>query len=271
VIATVPLVDVLPVLACPWCGVGGLQLIGHAETRAEIRCPGCGRTSPVTDGVWDAMGDRRPARTAAQLTNALALSPVVYERFWRPGATSRFAGRPFPIAEELEELRAAVQPRPGALAIDVGCAEGLYARALAGAGMTVIAFDHSGAYARKAHRRAREVGVDVVAVRASAQHLPLLPGSVDAAVMGGTLNEVGDQPVAVAEMARVCRTGGRLFSLSLLRASTRLGRAVQRSLDLTGIHFPTRGQTEALWEAAGFQLDRTACDGIALRVSGRRR
>ncbi|MEZ5236658.1 MAG: class I SAM-dependent methyltransferase [Acidimicrobiales bacterium] len=233
--------------------------------------------APDEDGIIDAMGGRRAACTAAQLVNRLAPTAVVYEAVWRKRSLGLLSGRPFPIDEELAELSAATAPGPDLLAVDVACSEGLYGRHLAHAGAEVHLLDHSRPFLRKALRRCREEGVAdrVVAVRALAQHLPYADGTVDIVVMGGSLNEIGDQRAALAEMARVLRPGGRLFLLSLVAAGraggqglgTRLGQLLARP---SGITFPTQAQTVAMLGPT-MQLVGERLDGVVLRLSAVKR
>jgi ubiquinone/menaquinone biosynthesis C-methylase UbiE len=174
------------------------------------------------------------------------------------------------VREELAWMVAAAGVVPGAVAVDVACSEGLYARGLAAAGATVLAIDHSLPFLRRVVRRARAEGLDVVAVRALAQHLPVATGSVAAVVMGGSLNEIGDRGAAVAEMGRVCAPGGRVASMSLVRGRSRRGRALQKLLGPAGIEFPTEADTTALFTAAGFvELD-VRRERVVVRLAGRR-
>lgn len=263
------LASVLPLLICPFCAAGSLELVG-GDQRGEVRCPTCGRTTPVRDGVWDAMGDRRPQRSAAQITNVVP-TPWFYDRFWRPGASKRFSGGAVSLDDEMAELRAAMEPVAGRLVVDVGASEARYARELAAAGATVIAVDHSMPFLTRVAERARSSAATVVPIRAIAQHLPIATGVLGGAVMGGSLNEIGDATQAAGEMARVVGSGGRLFSMSLIRARTLPGRLMQAAVRPSGIVFPSAPDTAQLWEGAGFTGIEMRTDGVLLRVSGTRR
>jgi SAM-dependent methyltransferase len=216
------------------------------------------------DGIWDAMQGRSAPRTLAQLSNVIPLTARLYEDTWRRRSLTLLSGRLFPIDEELAELRAFVS---GGTVVDVGCSEGLYARALAAHGAHVVAVDHSMAFLRRAGWRARREGVRIDLVRALAQHLPLVDDSCDAAVIGGSLNEIGDLDGCLRECARVVRPGGRLFVMSLVRARTRRGRALQTLLRPSGIMFPTSDETIDLVTSAGFVIETTRRDRVVLRTS----
>ena len=245
---------------CPWCATAGVVSTGG------LRCGACGRTSPVRRGIWDAMGPHHPERTLAQLANSIPPEPQLYEAVWRRSAARRFSGGVVAMEAELAELTDAIEPEPGQLVVDIGCSEGLYARTLAGRGAAVLAVDHSREFLVQAQRRAGDAGVTLWPIRALAQHLPLADGSVQAAVIGGTLNEIGDVAAALSETRRVLSDAGRVFSTSLIDARGRVGRAVQRAVGVSGISFPTLAETCRSFEDAGLSVTDARCDGILLRI-----
>jgi len=250
-------------LACPTDPSHGL-VVGDDGT---VRCE-AGGVLPWHDGVLDAMGGDRPHLSVAQLSNLVPLTPLVYERFWRVRSLGLLAGRPFPIEEELAELAAAVGEVTGGLVVDVAASEGLYGRHLAARGADVVMVDHSAPFARRARdRAAAELIADrVLPVRARAQRLPVRTGAADAAVMGGSLNEIGDLRGALAEMGRVVRPGGRIFTMSLVRASSTPGRLLQAALGPSGIVFPTVEETRSLFPP-GVRIVEERLDGVALRIT----
>ncbi len=234
-----------------------------------MRCAACGRQSPVRHGIWEAMGAHRAQRSLAQLANSVPPEPQLYEAIWRRTAARRFSRGLVDLQRELQELNDAIEPQPGQVMIDVGCSEGLFARTLAARGAVVLAVDHSRSFLRQAQRRARRDAVTVWPVRALAQYLPVADGSVDAVVIGGSLNEIGDRRMALAEARRVLAPGARVFSTSLVVASTPAGRTLQRALTVTGITFPTLAATTALFEEVGLSVSDVRCDGILVRVRAR--
>jgi SAM-dependent methyltransferase/uncharacterized protein YbaR (Trm112 family) len=263
--------DLVDRLACPWCRAGGLRLEvgerdGEVVLRGRLRCPACERATVIEDGTWQALGPARPPPTPAQLANRFPPTARVYEAAWRRRSLSLLSGRPFPLEEELAELERWVRPGPGRVVVDVACSEGLYGRRLARAGATVLAVDHARPFLAAVRRRSRAEGVVVVPVLASAQRLPLLDGAADAAVMGGSLNEIGDRATALAELARVLPPGGRAWSMSLVTAAGRRGRAVQRALAPGGVRFDSAGGTAAAFAAAGLVPRGRHLDGLVLRL-----
>lgn len=212
------------------------------------------------------MAGYRPSRSLAQLSNVLWPTPQLYERLWRVRSVSLLSRGTFTLADELRELRSAIAS--SGIVADIGCSEGLYARTVAATGATVIAVDHSTAFLRRVILHAGPL--PVVAVRAMAQHLPIADSSVDGVMIGGTLNEIGDLPAAVAEMARIAKPGARLFSMSLVRGGSTAGRALQSFLRCTGVVFPTVARTTDLYRRAGFRVEKVAQDGVVLRITATR-
>jgi SAM-dependent methyltransferase len=214
------------------------------------------------------MGPHSWNKTLAQITNLAPPVAALYEKTWRKRSLTKLSGRPFPLEEELAELAAAVHPVPGATFVDVACSEGLYARALAKQGATVFAVDHSVAFLKRVVKHSGDL--PVIAVRAMAQHLPLQPRSVNGAVMGGSLNEIGNRQEAINEMARVIESSGSIFTMSLITALTKPGQLLQKLARITGIEAPSRTDTVQHFTNAGLVVEREALDRIVLRITAAR-
>jgi SAM-dependent methyltransferase len=126
----------------------------------------------------------------------------VRDRWWSPAFT--------------EFLRDNLQPRPGARLLDVGCGIGtaeLALAPLAAHGIEIIGADL--AMTRVAEARATAVvhGVASRFVAADATALPFKDGSVDATFCVGVLQHLARPVDALAEFARVTRSGGRVIAV----------------------------------------------------------
>lgn len=123
-------------------------------------------------------------------------------------------------------IRNFLAPEPGDRVIDVGCGSGYHACRIAGEfpEAQVIGLDRP-AMLVEARRRASTTDVTVDWLPAEAQALPLPEGTVDGCLMERVLKYLPDPEVAVAEVARVLRPGGRLGAFELDYASTMLGGA----------------------------------------------
>lgn len=252
--------DVLPALRCPRCGAHPLTLLGPLTddqtgeiTAGALRCQTCQTQTAICDGIWDALGDAPRPLTPAQITNYLPLTAQVYERGWRWMALTIMSGRHFPPREELTLMRELVQPQPGHLYIDVACSEGLYARALARTDAIIVGIDHAWPFVRRARQRTLQQGLRISYFRAAAEALPFANATAAGVVMGGSLNELDDQQMALHEIRRVLQPQGRFFSMNLVQAGSGWGRSFQRVLGTGGIVFPSTATLAQWFDRAGLQ------------------
>ena len=109
-----------------------------------------------------------------------------------------FAGGTWPA------LRA-VLPSPDGLAVEIGCGEGRVGRELLRLGHRVIGVEQSPTLARAA----RQAEPPLTVVRADAAALPLADGVASLVVACMSLHDIDDLSAAVAEAARVLRSGGQ--------------------------------------------------------------
>jgi len=100
----------------------------------------------------------------------------------------------------------------GALAVDVGAGSGFLSVELLARGARVIAVDRSPAMLAELERRlGGRAGAERLEVRVGSDRaLPLADGEADAVVANMFLHHVESPPLALLEMARVLRPGGRL-------------------------------------------------------------
>jgi len=255
----------LPFITCPYHPTATLevaqidQMTDSTIITGHLRCSFCDVVYPIINGILDVIGKRQPA-SIAQIVNDLPPAAWAYERTWRPLSLSLLTGEYFPLNRELHLITGLAGAERGGLMIDVGCSNGLYARALeqvrrqSNASGFVVGVDLSMAMLDEAQRRARRDGLSVSFVRASAQSLPFADATVDVLVMGGTLNEIGDIPAALTEWRRLLRSGGRGVMMSLVRATTRPGQILQQLLATGGLQFPSLAELNQYFAAAGLQL-----------------
>lgn len=97
--------------------------------------------------------------------------------------------------------------------LEVGCGTGVLLQRLACRG-EAVGVDVSDGMLKKAAARLGERGTGKL-VRADAQRLPFKDGSFDSTVSTFALTAVPDLDVALAEMVRVIRDGGRLVVVSV--------------------------------------------------------
>jgi ubiquinone/menaquinone biosynthesis C-methylase UbiE len=108
------------------------------------------------------------------------------------------------------EAIAALELRPGARVLDVGCGVGDDVRAradLVAPGGLAVGIDASAAFVAEAIRLARGTGVPADFVLGDAHRLPWADATFDAVRTERTLQHVDDPARALSEMVRVATTG----------------------------------------------------------------
>ncbi|WP_298405429.1 methyltransferase domain-containing protein [uncultured Chloroflexus sp.] len=255
----------LPYITCPCHRETPLRVeqigrvVDGAIETGRLRCSHCATSYPIVDGILDLLGRQWPG-SIAQFVNVLPLAAWAYERTWRPLALSILSGEQFPLERELTLITELAGVERGGLMIDVGCSNGLYARALeqarrrSGVDGFVVGIDLSLPMLQEARQRARRAGLHINFIRASAQALPFASGTASVLVMGGSLNEIGDIPAALAEWRRLLAPRGRGVMMSLAAASGQLGRTFQQALGSGGLQFPTLDELNQYVAQAGLQL-----------------
>ncbi len=146
-----------------------------------------------------AHGADEPGDRGAGLTEtADAWSGATYERI-----AEAFA----PVHRQIvEELR----PRPAERFLDLGCGTGGVAVMAARAGAEVTGLDLSPDQLAKAKAAADHAGLSIRFDEGDAQALPYPDASFDAVASAFGVVFAPDHALAAAELARVCRPGGRI-------------------------------------------------------------
>lgn len=253
--------DILPHLACPYCGLP-LDLrqpsvdAGGEIVAGELACEGCAGRYPIREGVADFLGAPHPP-TITQAINEQAATAWAYERVWRPFALSLLSGESFTYRRELPLVARLVDPGRGGLYLDVACSNGLYARAVArnlrGVPGHVAGIDHALPFLKEARRYALAAGLRISYLRARAQALPVAAGVAAGVLIGGSLNEIGDLGGCLTEVRRALRPDGRYVAMTLARAATPSGRLFQQLMGVGGVEFWSPEQLNAHFAQHGLR------------------
>jgi SAM-dependent methyltransferase len=134
--------------------------------------------------------------------------PVATDVGYAAWAASYDAPGNVTVALEQEVVHALLTELPaGASVLDAGCGTGRHTAFLADRGHDVVGIDSSPEMLALAAVKVPTARFEL----AELERIPLPDGSVDAAVCGLVLSHARDIRPAVAELARVLRTGGRLI------------------------------------------------------------
>src|SRR4051794_34472164 len=99
--------------------------------------------------------------------------------------------------------------------LDLGCGAGNYSHdvfPLVGIGGRVVGIDQSPAFIDVARKRAKEFGMPIEYVVGDVQAIPFPEGTFDGCRVERVLQYVDDPRVAIAEMMRVTKPGGRIVA-----------------------------------------------------------
>jgi ubiquinone/menaquinone biosynthesis C-methylase UbiE len=166
-----------------------------------------------------------------------------YERDWR----SRFNAKP------QQEALAALELRSGDRFLDVGCGGGAAVRAAAATAERAVGVDISPEMIRRAHALAEGLP-NVEFVLGDSEALPFADASFTALLCTASFHHYPNPRQAVAEMARVLETDGRLViadgAADLLTA--RIADAILRRLDRSHIRLYRSDELAAFLRDAGF-------------------
>jgi SAM-dependent methyltransferase len=126
---------------------------------------------------------------------------------WSGASYERIAETFAPIHDRIVE---ALALQPGARFLDVACGTGGVALRAARAGADVVGIDISADQLTKAQRAADEEGLAIRFDEGDCQELPYGDAEFDAVASAFGAIFAADHERAAAELARVCRPGGRL-------------------------------------------------------------
>ena len=191
--------------------------------------------------------------TLAQLSNLLPVTALLYDA-WRVKSLSLLTGEDFRLEREFALMLEWLKVESGQRFLDVGTSTGNYARAVAGRGATITAIDISKPMLEQAQKLTAQPEITFEQVNVEA--LPYSDSSFDGAVVGASLNEFFDTRLALSEMARVLKPGGKLFMMYLRESDTGFGRFAQTAFKLSGIRFPNRDAVAATLLERGLERTR---------------
>lgn len=126
---------------------------------------------------------------------------------WSGATYERLAETFAPIHDRVVEFLAI---EPGARVLDVACGTGGVALRAARAGADVVGIDISPDQLAKARSAATAAGLGIRFDEGDAQELPYADGEFDAVASAFGAIFAPDHELTAAELARVCRPGGRL-------------------------------------------------------------
>jgi ubiquinone/menaquinone biosynthesis C-methylase UbiE len=183
-----------------------------------------------------------------------AIARVYESRLWRRSVIATLA---FGITFEREQqlIGRAARLSSGDTLLDLACGPGIYTRPFARevAPGLVVGLDLSPAMLLHARQHARVARLENLAlVRGDAMHLPFADGRFDVVNCCGALHLFPDADLALREVRRVLRPGGRLTVAAFRRGAGRLaalGATFRR--DVMGIESFTPSELHARLTAAG--------------------
>ena len=141
--------------------------------------------------------------------------------------TALFAGEDALFARRSSSALAWLEPLdPEMIVLDVACGAGHAAEQVAPHVRQVVGLDLTRALLDLGADRLRDAGItNVLLQEGSAAELPFLDASFDLVACRAALHHVPDPRVVVAEMARVCRPGGRVVAVDMVAPSAEVREA----------------------------------------------
>lgn len=118
------------------------------------------------------------------------------------------------IAEGIEHCVIRLAPKPGERVLDIATGTGWTSRRVAEHGAKVTGIDIAEGMLAAAREIAGERGLDIEYRLADAEALPFADGEFDAVISTCGVMFAANREAAAAELARVCRKGGRLALLT---------------------------------------------------------
>lgn len=258
--------DVMDLLRCP-----STHQSGFVRDASEAVLPTVERRYSIAHGVIDMMGQGHEAHSVVQLVMENQIYSQWYETVFRPNLTRLVTRRS--VRDDIALSLDMLQLHPNWAVLDVACGPGNYTRAIAHSldAQTGIAvgLDVSWAMLRKAtqHREHRNFS-NLHFVRGSALHLPFQNECFNAVHCTAALHLFDEPARALQEFHRVTSPQGRLVVGTFLQSRFFPFRLAQRlGGSLTGFHWFSLEDLEILITKAGYTVERTEIDGLAVSIA----
>jgi SAM-dependent methyltransferase len=166
-----------------------------------------------------------------------------------------FTGPDSPFARRFASPLSWIEPlRDDMIVLDVACGAGHASEQAAPYVRQVVGIDLTPALLEVGAARLRDAGIDnVLLQQGDATALPFLDASFDIVVCRSSLHHFPDPARAVAEMARVCRPGGRVVVSDMIAPSAAVRDAfdaLHRHIDPSHVHVLLEDEIAELLRAA---------------------
>ena len=208
----------LDVLACPLNPQHPLSPLqgfdGDRIVDGSLRCPACGLTFPVRQGVPILLPPGPDASEEPDELDRLRAHKRQQAGYFDDKVQAEFEvvrphGAPLAyqrlMAEKFRRSVASLPPLAGATVLDACCGSGMDAEFLAREGAKVIALDISEGCASRARVRAQRYGLDYQVVVGDVEHLPIRTAAVDIGYVHDGLHHLDEPALGLRELARAAR------------------------------------------------------------------
>jgi SAM-dependent methyltransferase len=175
-----------------------------------------------------AIGFRSLEQEAKESTMHTTLTGRIQPHNERPAAVWSSGGKDYDeisrgISDAIEHCVLRLNPQPGERILDLSTGTGWTSRVVARRGATVVGVDIAGDLLDAARAKADAEGLPIAYELGDAEHLPFEDGEFDAIVSTFGVMFASRPEAAAAELARVCRTDGRIALTTWLADSTLSG------------------------------------------------
>lgn len=117
------------------------------------------------------------------------------------------------VINQLNEMKLL---KSGITVLDLGAGDGYLSRAVAGSVKKVIAVDISGEMLRELEKKAGEEGIaNIETLESDCCDMPVLSSSIDLVCANMFLHHIEEPELAIKEMKRVLKSGGKVFLADL--------------------------------------------------------